>query len=219
MPEDKTKSHPRRPDSTKRPSVFAGVPVSIKTLRRHYKGDAARFDTDAFVKEMSGTSDRAVVITLAAMLDGALQTRIAKSLGFNPTDDEIDHIFRFEGPLGTFSGRMEIACLFGIIDDDAYTQLNIIRDMRNASAHSQHALTFSDTPLSNVALRLFEPLGSLPPPASHENNGLRHFFVFESAILFFTLAESREIGRARIAEVMFKSLRPKPPSPSPRKRP
>ena len=42
----------------------------------------------------------------------------------------------FDGPLATFDAKIEVAYAFDLIDDDLRNDLNVIKDIRNAFAHS-----------------------------------------------------------------------------------
>jgi hypothetical protein len=130
---------------------------------------------------------------MATALDEALIGRLSKCLCFTPNETQIDHIFRFEGPLGSFSARMELACLFGFIDNATYEQLDIFRELRNACAHSKHDIAFSDPSFANVTKRLFQPLGYMAVPTDAAS--FKVAIMIETIFLLNTLGEgSREKG-------------------------
>jgi hypothetical protein len=175
----------KSPKAGKRPSVFQTPAGSIKTLRQYSKGRISPLDMNALNAELDAESDRACIILMANILDDVLTYRLSKCLCFTPTDIESDYIFRFEGPLGTFSGRTEIGCLFGFIDDSTYQALNIIRELRNACAHSKRKMVFSDPHIANVTRRLAHPLGFVPAPPNDKL--LKTFFLGEGVFLFNVL--------------------------------
>jgi hypothetical protein len=74
-------------------------------------------DGATMLAELTGASDRSIVITLAAFLDAALEGLIARHIRPQTTLEEFDETFGFSGPLGSFSARIKIAHLFGLIDD------------------------------------------------------------------------------------------------------
>ena len=155
------------------------TPKSVKSLRAYYKDRTAPASIDHLTQEVTGESDPAFVILLASILEDVLIHRVAKHLSFTPNETEFDHIFRFEGPLGTASARIEIAYLFGFIDERTRGQLDDIREMRNACAHSKQQMDFGVPVLANVAKRLFHPQGPLVlahrrgPSGKPETNGSR----------------------------------------------
>ena len=170
------------------------TPSAIKILRRYWKDRINLPDTAALSDEISGESDRAVVILIATLLADALEFLLVQRLIIQPDKTQMDHIFRFEGPLGSFSSRIEISYLFGFIDEVTRSQLNDIREMRNACAHTKHPITFSVPALANVAKRLFAPTGYLylqDDTASEITNT----FISEAMVLHSILIEgSREKG-------------------------
>lgn len=115
---------------------------------------------------------------MAAHIEDALIMRIAQYICFEQTIEDFEHIFRVHGPLGSFSGRCEIAALFGIIDDRTYQQLETLRELRNACAHSMHSLMLSDPEMLNVLRRFFAPAGFIEFPeaadASQNRNHNEH---------------------------------------------
>jgi hypothetical protein len=191
--------------------MFKDPPGSVKSLRRYYRDRLAVPDQFKLQGELAGESDRSAIILLAALLDDALVFRLIAGLSFEPTGDEVERIFRFEGPLGTFSARMEVAYLFGCIEDRTYADLDVIREMRNACAHSKHALTFSDDALANVARRLFLPSGMMTTEMAEE--GLKGAVIVTGIFLYYTLLQgSRQKGYDIVREILRKR-RASPPSP------
>jgi hypothetical protein len=188
-----------------RPAIFRDKPHSIKTLRAFYKAKlinidakSTNVDVDSFVREVMEESDRSVIILIGTPIDGVLLFAIFSKLSFKPNDKEMEHIFRFEGPLGTFSSRLEIARLFGIIDDGLYQQIDAIKELRNACAHSRHVLTFSDTVIINVIQRILTPLEVIAiPMMGAANIKMRVIFETMIIILTFTLG-SREAALAQL---------------------
>src|SRR5262249_55395859 len=89
-----------------------------------------------------------------------------------------------------FSARLEIANLFGVIDNHTFLQLSTLREMRNACAHSKHPLDFKDSSLRAVTLRLFTEDGFIAPQFAERD--LKTAFSLEIAFLAIVLSHSRE---------------------------
>ena len=51
------------------------------------------------------------------------------------------------GPLGTFSAKIIAGHAFGLYDDSTLANMNIIRDIRNAFAHSKRPIDFNEEPI------------------------------------------------------------------------
>lgn len=200
------------------------TPKSVKTLRAYYKNRDVSPNLDHFAKEIQGESDRSLVILLTAILDDALTLVIAKHLNFQLSgagtqapQDLFENIFRFEGPLGTFAARIEIAFLFGFIDELMRDQLSDFREMRNACAHTKHNIGFDVSELANVAKRVLAPRG-FTPLSRDTKEGIRGALLLEYGVIHSALAHG---SRAKGIESMAQALkrRPKaqpaerPPSP------
>ena len=146
--------------------------------------------------ELAGESDRSSIILFATLLDDALIYRLSKSLVIEPNENQFDYIFRFEGPLGSFSARTEIAYLFDVIDDITHDQLNDIREMRSACAHSKQSMTFANKELAAVAKRLFSPRG-FTPLGDGTPKDIRDSFILEGVVIFNILVEGSPLNRHR----------------------
>lgn len=198
-----------------RPAVFTfNKPGAISTLKKAYNFKLHMPDPAEFMNELLGESDRAAVILASSQLDDLLANAIALRMG-ESTDilaAEVERIFRASGPLGSFSARAEVANLFGIIQNETYEQLTILREMRNACAHSKHPITFNDPLLRNVAMHLFEPRGSTS--RSFADKDMRRAFAMEVAYLVLVLGlGSREQANAERSQAIREILGRMPASP------
>lgn len=177
---------------------------SIKSLRQYYKDKLAELNIEQFSAEVTGHSDRAFVILLTSILEDVLTFRIARHLSFVPDEAQFDYIFRFEGPLGTFSARTEIAYLFGFIDECTRSQISDMREMRNACAHSKRPIDFDVPELASVAKRLFHPNGVVVLSGETRSDIRRAFFT-EFLFLYHILMEgSRDKGEAIVRAALAK---------------
>jgi hypothetical protein len=167
-------------------SLIFETPGSVKNLRRYWKNRKILPDPVQLVMDLSKESDRSLIILCATILDDMLTNLIARNIALNMEDKEYDTIFRFEGPLGSFSSRIEIAYLFNLIDDISRSQLNDIREMRNACAHSKRTMTFATKELESVAKRLIRYPYFHPKP-TNTRDGLRLAVLAEFNVEFSVL--------------------------------
>jgi DNA-binding MltR family transcriptional regulator len=190
------------------------TPGSVKSLRRYWKDKLFVRSPASILAELKGESDRALVILVAAVLDDLLNHTLARKMIFVPTAEQMDYIFRPDGPLGTFSSKIETAYLFGFIDHITRGQLDDIRELRNACAHSHQEISFTNAALANVAKRLFKPRGVVPL-SSDSASDIREAFLQEFVILVRILgAGSREQGIALVKDDLRKVFfSDTPPSP------
>lgn len=127
----------------------------IKIAKRHTDLPVPRHFV-AFDAITGEKSDRGMVIVATAYLDLLLRGMLEKAMR---QDDEIlDTLFANNGALRDFSVRIKLAYALNLIGPGAYADLNILRDIRNAFAHSAHYLSFQNSDVAAMCQRLWYPL-------------------------------------------------------------
>jgi hypothetical protein len=71
-------------------------------------------------------------------------------------------VLNYPGPLSSLSSRADAAALFGLLSENAYNAINLLRRIRNNAAHSQ-----GDFLLSAEAQRMNEMLGQIGDNIPH----------------------------------------------------
>lgn len=108
--------------------------------------------------EMEDASDRAAAIVIASLVE----TRLTNALQACMADEKriVDGLFRPSGPLGSFSSKIDLSFLIGIISPDAYNDLVIMKNVRNIFAHQIKAVTFDSDRLKALCgnFRLIETM-------------------------------------------------------------
>lgn len=105
-----------------------------------------------FRTSISNETDRGAVLMSAAYLDDKLKELIEKRL---VQDRKIARrAFEFNGPLGTFSSRINFAYLIGVIPKNAQRDLHTIRAIRNQFAHYASPLNYEDEKVKPLCERL-----------------------------------------------------------------
>lgn len=100
-----------------------------------------------FFATFDGESDRGAAMIAAAYLDVASEGFIRSKV---VVSDAAEKLFAYRGPLGDFSGRIEVAYALGWLDPELRSDLHIIRDIRNDFAHDpNHLLAFTDPSISD----------------------------------------------------------------------
>lgn len=93
-------------------------------------------------EEINDKSDRALVITIASILDVQLE-KVLKTFFIN--DSKIDEkLFGSNSPLSTFSSKNSMCYYLGIISKYEYNTIEIIRKIRNKFAHEIETKNMSD---------------------------------------------------------------------------
>ena len=102
-----------------------------------------RFHADflEFVKEFKGESDRAAVVLGASKLDQLLGMVLEKYL--LPCPNSTDDLFSHNGPLGTFSSKIDLAYRLGLIDSTFCRSIHMMRKIRNSFAHEVYGASLN----------------------------------------------------------------------------
>lgn len=90
--------------------------------------------------------DAAIAITATTLLDEQLKMGlILKFRRSVVSKTDVNTLFNHRGPLATFSAKINLASMLGIVPDEkAQAELNIMRDVRNAFCHTLKDRSFSD---------------------------------------------------------------------------
>ena len=104
--------------------------------------------------ELGGESDRAVAVLTAAFLDHQLESLLRR---FFRQVRETDSLFEPMQPLASFSARIKLAYVLGLIDRQSQRELNRVRKIRNLFAHDRRPLSFADSKIANACSALEFP--------------------------------------------------------------
>jgi len=134
-----------------------------------------------FLNEFNKESDRGAALVAASMLDERLQEIISQFLIDEPVSKDL--LVGFNAPLGSFSAKASVAFALGLIQENEYREIALIRKIRNEFGHGWQPLSFESGPVSNLC-RLLPWLGPewLEPGAT-----FRERFNFAVAILLSDL--------------------------------
>ncbi|MCI4569478.1 hypothetical protein [Lysobacter sp. CFH 32150] len=95
----------------------------------------------SFLSEFNRESDRGAALTAAAVLDDRLSEILAAFLADTPSAKEL--ITGFNAPLGTLSSRAAAAHSLGLIQDNEFKEITLIRKVRNEFGHSWQGVSLS----------------------------------------------------------------------------
>lgn len=117
-------------------------------------------DISAFIDELGSANDRAYALMFCAFVDNILCDVLLTYFRADRGDLK-DLLFDAVGaPMDTLASRITLAYALGAIDDREKEQLDAIRRIRNAFAHSETLLDFSNTAFK----RDCSLLDKRPPP-------------------------------------------------------
>jgi hypothetical protein len=109
-------------------------------------------DVVSFRTSITEETDRGAVLMSAAYLDDKLKELIELRL----VQDKkiIRRAFDFNGPLGSFSSRINFAYLLGLLPKNAMRDLHTIREIRNQFAHYAAPLSYDHEKVKLLCERL-----------------------------------------------------------------
>jgi hypothetical protein len=164
-PEGASPSPRHKARSSQKPAVaprmnFDSAP--FLALRKFAKfGSVGESEGNKQLEEIFGESDRASVILLVTLIDDTLVYLLLGEMRRLRRAD-YKNLFEGRGPLATFSTRIDICHALKLVDDQTRDALHIMREMRNACAHSRRKISFEDKCLQDLCLLLL-PLLRKPP--------------------------------------------------------
>jgi mannitol operon repressor len=98
-----------------------------------------RTDLARFLEELQHESDRGLALVGGAVVDDKLRATLAAF--FVECSAVAKLIDQGNAPLGAFSARADACLALGLIDDFEYSEINLVRKIRNEFAHGLHGDT------------------------------------------------------------------------------
>jgi DNA-binding MltR family transcriptional regulator len=110
------------------------------------------------IDEMESASDRTAAIVIASLVESRLTNTL--QAGLHHDEAIVERLFRPSGPLGSFSAKIDLACLMGAISNDAYRDLIILKNIRNIFAHQFKSASFGEQRIRDLCrnFRLIETM-------------------------------------------------------------
>jgi hypothetical protein len=140
-----------------------------------------------FMVSMKKESDRGTALISAALLDTKLTEILSSFLVESKASASL-----LEGataPLSTFASRASIAVALGLIQENEFSEITIIRKIRNEFGHSWKPVTFESERIASLCRKL----PWLGPPGTEEKATLRSRFTLDVTILLFDLMWRRDL--------------------------
>lgn len=177
-------------------------PAALKNLNKLSAQSLTVDNVSAIFAGLKNESDRAVVTIFGSILEDELDSLLRKQM-VPLSDDDDRRIFGFDGVAGSFSRRILLAYALGLIDSRDRRILDIVREMRNACAHSRAEISFQTPELRDV-LYLIVP-ESMQDETSPEQ--LKGMFVMACTVIFSILVGGKsEKNKARLKEVIIRKF-------------
>ena len=148
-----------------------------------------------FLIEFNKESDRGAALNAASVLDDWLEKILHEFLAYNKSAQNL--LNGFNAPLGTFSAKIAATHALGLIQDNEFEEITIIRKIRNEFGHSWKGLSFN----SEGIINLVNNLPWLGPSEYEKTSGPRVRFNAAVAILLTDLMWRPRLVRNEKREV------------------
>lgn len=109
-----------------------------------------------FVNEFKEESDRAAVVLGASKLDQMLGLVLERFL--LPCPNSTDQLFANNGPLGTFSAKIDLCHRLGLIDSGFCKAIHLVRRIRNSFAHEVYGASLNNGSHKDRIKSLYAPI-------------------------------------------------------------
>lgn len=137
--------------------------ITGKALERHFSMQDALLEFSRLFQDEE--NDRALAIVGGAFLDALLENVLIEFL----VDDEkeVGELLRYDGPMGTYSGRIRAAYCLGLLRKTVRDDLRLVGKIRNRFAHDLSA-SFAEDPVRSWcnSLQLHREVFMTPPPGA-----------------------------------------------------
>jgi len=105
-----------------------------------------------FLNNFNQESDRGAVLSAAAVLEDRLEEIIKTFL--RDCKSSLKLLDGFNAPIGTFSSKILLAHALGLIQDNEFQQIELLRKIRNQFAHTWEYLNFESNTIKSLVFTL-----------------------------------------------------------------
>ena len=163
-------------------------------VRRHWQ----------VMRELEKQTDRGVAIIGAAYLEERLEESLRAAF-----TDRIEHVkidgskvsgrlFKGTGPLVSFSAKIDALFALGLVGERSFHDLHLVREIRNAFAHTSDPLSFRSAKIVYCCRKLWLPanilgFGAAAPPTDPKEQFLVAVHMLYN-FLWSELAKKRLVG-------------------------
>ena len=153
----------------------------LKKYARQMFGD--NDNAQEILADLHAESDRGAFILAATSVEDTLEWVLGARMSVLETDETArKEVFGAQGTISTYADKILIAYALGIIDREGRKQIDLVREIRNACAHSRRRLTM-DTPTLVDAVKAAIGDDVLNAIKDHEPRTLRLAFISHCAAL------------------------------------
>lgn len=157
--------------------------------------------------QFESESDRGVVMILGSLLEDGLLNRLVKEFQ-SLSAAQLKNLTRSGGLLSGFEQRIALAHALGVIDQETADDLQVIKAMRNACAHSRFKIDFLTPQLKEAfALLISEDAGAQNVRRATSASLLRQVFIIIFTYLYSIINGTRRDVAQLLADSLFEGLK------------
>lgn len=156
---------------------------------------ALNSDVARLVADLKKETDRGAALLGAAFLDDVLDLMLQSA--FVNDSEAVNKILGPGRPLESFGARAHLAYCMGLLGEDVYADINLIREIRNDFAH-RHPNTFEVAEIRQKCERL--KCVSLMLSGENDCNGRDRFIVDVVLIANHLIVATSQTPHARVAK-------------------
>jgi hypothetical protein len=134
---------------------MADEPAYLMKFRELVKANPEFTHLEELERELySNPSDRATAVMFGSFVETSLKGLLETQLRENLNSDERRSVWGFEGVLGTLGAKTIMAYALGLIGEITFSDLTLLRHLRNGFAHSRVPLSFKTDEIREMCSRL-----------------------------------------------------------------
>lgn len=159
-------------------------------------------DLNRFTRRLHEQDERAMVLSLAAFLEDALGRLLLAY--FRDCKATRDLVEGFNAPLGTLSSRIKAAYSFGVVTEEQYKDMEILRKIRNLFAHDWQGITIERNDVAAMIGQLSGFTFNQEPIQGGLKERLHHTIANCCIELFLHCTRIEEGKAVKAADVSFR---------------
>ncbi|RUV04327.1 hypothetical protein EOB36_03490 [Mesorhizobium sp. M6A.T.Cr.TU.017.01.1.1] len=160
-------------------------PAYLTNLKKYaklrFRGDEDE-DARIAVRDLDNESDRGAIILAATNVEDMLELKILERLPTLQADEPArKFVFEQDGPISTFSRKILMAYAMGIVDKPYRKLIDLVREIRNACAHSRQPISLQVPELQDACKVVISDIW--PDIKDHNPKTIRMAFVMKCTFI------------------------------------
>ena len=168
---------------------------------------ANRSDEQEFLQMQADLPDRTAGLVWPILIDRRLRATIEGRWKDDSKGDVLRNLFEVSGPLGDAGARVRVGFAIGLYDEDMFSDLKLVVNIRNSFAHEPGVHSFDDSPIQDHVgnFRLVDkypkgPIALIIPPSGMDRETWMNGLLCSSGLIDL---EPRRTRFLRVIEIVL----------------